>query len=190
MGLPIGIAAYAGLVLAYGLLLAVAVRRRLGRGRVHRLLEDTLLVAAVWSLGLGLVDLVPSGSWWAYVWQRVAQLGLVLLALLTAAYADAFVRRRGRPALRALLVALLVAVALGLDAASLHLPTWSPGFLPVSLGPVEAASVLLVVAWLVGHGGVPGSAPGAPCRRQGATSTGTGCGTCWPRWRPFWWAIC
>jgi signal transduction histidine kinase len=152
MGLPIGIVAYAALVVAYGLLLAVAVRRRLGRGRVHRLLEDTLLVAALWSLGLGLVDLLTSGSWWAYVWQRVAQLGLVLLALLTAAYADAFVQRRGHAGLRALLVALLVAVALGLDAASLHLPTWSPRFLPVSLGPVEAASVLLVAAWLVGTG--------------------------------------
>ncbi len=150
MWLPIGIAAYAGLVLAYGWLLSVAVRRRLGRGRVHRLLEDTLLVAAVWSLALGLLDLLTSGSWWGYVWQRLAQLGLVLLALLTAAYADAFVQRRGRGGLRVLLVGVLVAAALGLDALSLYLPSVSLPYLPLSLGPVEAATLLLVAAWFVG----------------------------------------
>ena len=150
MWLPIGIAAYAGLVLAYGWLLSVAVRRRLGRGRVHRLLEDTLLVAAVWSLALGVLDLLTSGSWWGYVWQRLAQLGLVLLALLTAAYADAYVQRRGRGGLRVLLAGLLVAAALGLDALSLYLPSVSLPYLPLSLGPVEAATLLLVAAWFVG----------------------------------------
>jgi signal transduction histidine kinase len=152
MWFPVRIAVYAGLVLAYGLLLSVAVRRRLGRGRLHRLLEDTLLVGAGWSLALGLVDLLTSGSWWAYVWQRVAQLGLVLLALLTAAYADAFVQRRGRPRLRAVLAAVPVVAALVLDAVSLYLPTVTLPYLPLSLGPVEAATLLLVAAWLVGSG--------------------------------------
>lgn len=152
MWFPIRIVVYAGLVLAHGLLLSVAVRRRLGRGRVHRLLEDALLVAAGWSLALGLLDLLTSGSWWAYIWQRVAQLGLVLLALLTAAYADAFVQRRGRPRLRAIVVGLLVVAALGLDMFSLYLPSVSVPYLSLSLGPVEAATGLLVSAWLVGSG--------------------------------------
>lgn len=152
MWLAIQIAAYASLVLAYLLLLALAVRRRLGRGRVHRLLEDTLLVAAVWTLALGLLDLLTSGSWWAYVWQRVAQLGLVVLALLTAAYVDAFVERRGHPRLRATVVAILVVAALALDAISIYLPTIAFSPLPLSLGPVEAATLLLLAAWLVGTG--------------------------------------
>lgn len=152
MGFPIRIAVYAGLVLAYGLLLSVAVRRRLGRGRVHRLLEDALLLAAGWSLALGTLDLLASGSWWAYVWQRLAQLGLVLLALLTAAYTDAFVQRRGRPRVRAVLVALLVVAALGLDIFALYLPRVSLPYLSLSLGPVEAATLLLLVAWLLGSG--------------------------------------
>jgi hypothetical protein len=152
MGVPVRIAVYAGLVLAYGLLLAVAVRRRLGRGRVHRLLEDALLLAAGWSLALGILDLLASGSWWVYVWRRVAQLGLVLLALLTAAYADAFVQRRGRPRVRAVLVGLLVVAALGLDVFALYLPRVSLPYLSLSLGPVEAATLLLLVAWLLGSG--------------------------------------
>jgi signal transduction histidine kinase len=152
MWFPVRIAVYAGLVLAYGLLLSVAVRRRLGRGRVHRLLEDALLVAAGWSLALGLLDLLTSGSWWVYVWQRVAQLGLVILSLLTAAYADAFVRRRGRPRLRAMLVALFVIAALGLDLFARSLPNVPLPYLSLSLGPVEAATLLLVVAWAVGGG--------------------------------------
>lgn len=152
MWFPIRIAVYAGLVLGYGLLLSVAVRRRLGRGRVHRLLEDTLLVAACWTLGLGLLELLTSGTWWAYVWQRVAQLGLVVLALLTAAYADAFVERRGRPRLRAVLVAILVVAALCLDAVSIYLPSVALPPLPLSFGPVEAATLLLWAAWLVGTG--------------------------------------
>jgi hypothetical protein len=152
MGFPIRIAVYAGLVLAHGLLLSVAVRRRLGRGRVHRLLEDALLLAAAWSLALGLLDVLTSGGWWAYVWQRVAQVGLVLLALLTAAYADAFVQRPGRPRLRAFLVGILVVAALGLDAASFYLPGLTFPYLSLPWGSVDVATLLLVAAWLAGTG--------------------------------------
>lgn len=152
MWLLVQIAAYASVVLAYGLLLILAVRHRLGRGGAHRLLEVTLLLAAGWILGLGVLDLSTSGSWWAYVWHRVAQLGLVLLALLTAEYADAFVQRRGHPRLRAAIVVVMVLAALALDAVSLYLPSVSLPLLPLSFGPVEAATLLLLAAWMVCSG--------------------------------------
>ena len=152
MWLPVQIAAYASIVLAYGLLFALAVRHRLGRGQVHRLLEVTLVLAAGWTLGLGLLDLMTTGSWWAYVWQRVAQLGLILLALLTARYADTFVQRRGYPRLRAAVLIVLVLIALVLDAVSLYLPSVTLPFLALSFGPVQAATTLLWAAWLVGSG--------------------------------------
>lgn len=152
MWLSIQIAAYAVIILAYGLLLTLAVRYRLGRGLALRLLQVTLFLAAAWTLGLGLLALTTTGSWWVYVWRRVAQLGLVLLALLTAEYADAFVQRRGYPYLRAGLVAALSLVALSLDAVSLYLPSVRLPFLPISFGPVQAATLLLLGAWLVGSG--------------------------------------
>ncbi|MEJ2210340.1 MAG: HAMP domain-containing sensor histidine kinase [Anaerolineae bacterium] len=152
MWLPVRIAAYTSILLAYGLLLTLAMRYRLGRGRVHRLLTVTLFVAIGWTLVLGVLDLVISGNWWAYVWHRVAQIGLVLLALLTAEFADAFVQRRGHPRLRAAIVVAMVVVALALDAVSIYLPSFRLPLLSLSFGPVEAATLLLLAAWLVGSG--------------------------------------
>jgi signal transduction histidine kinase len=150
--LIVQIAAYVSILLAYGLLLTLAVRHRLGGGRVRWLLEITLLAAAGWTLVLGVLDLLVSGGWWAYVWHRLAQLGLVLLALLTAEYADAFVQRRGYPRLRAAVVVALVVIALTLDAVSLYLPSVTLPLVFLPFGAVEAATLLLMSAWMVGTG--------------------------------------
>jgi signal transduction histidine kinase len=158
MWFPIQVAAYVSLLLAYSLLLVLAVRHRIRRGRAERLLEMALALAIAWTLGLGLLDLSMAGSWWAYVWQRVAQFGLVLLALLTAEFADAFVERQGRRWLRRLLVGLPILAALALDAASLYLPSLDLPYLPVDLGPVELAGLLLVFAWVAASASAWGTA--------------------------------
>ena len=88
----IEIAAYASLVLGYLLLIILAIRHRIGRGPAQRLLEVTLLLAVIWTTALGLLAVSAPSGWWSFIWHRVAEMGLVVLALLTAEFASIFVQ--------------------------------------------------------------------------------------------------
>jgi hypothetical protein len=104
-------------------------------------------LAAVSTLALGLLAVLTSGSWWAFVWQRTAQIGLVVLALVSAEFASAFVQRPPRYwALRPAIAMLFILAALALDI--------SPSFLEISfssmqLGQTELAGLILIAGWLV-----------------------------------------
>jgi signal transduction histidine kinase len=87
----------------------------------------------------------------------VAAVGQVLLALITAEFAAAFVERKGRlPALVALAGVLCLA-ALAVDLAPATLPRFAADFIGVrlvglSVGPVEIGSLLLLAAWMAATG--------------------------------------
>lgn len=148
MWLGVEIAVYAGLVLGYVSLLVLAIRNRMGRARAQRLLEFILVAGALWTVALALLSLFTQGYWWAWVWNRTTQLGLLLFALLTAEFAEAFADRRSRR-LRLAVVALLLAGSIVLDAwpfgrAMVLAPTaW------LRVGPTELATLLLFAAWSV-----------------------------------------
>jgi signal transduction histidine kinase len=154
MGLSGQILAYAGLVLAYGWLLVLAVRRRLVRDRSQRVLEALLTVSTLWTLGLGLLEFLGSDAWWAYAWDRTAQLGLILLAAITAEFAGAFVERTTSGWLRPALVGGLAAavMALALDLLSIYLPAWDLSLGGQPVGPAELSSLLLLMAWAIPTG--------------------------------------
>ena len=90
------LAAYVSLILGHALVLFLGIRYRIGRGRTQRLLTTILSLALIWVVALSLLGLLFTGSWWHWVWYRTAQMGLVLLALLMAGLARAFVGRIGR----------------------------------------------------------------------------------------------
>lgn len=148
----IQIGAYVSLVLGYGLLLLLAVRSRAGRERVQQGLETALLLAVLWTLSLGLLGVLTSGSWWAFVWHRTAQIGLVILALHTANFADAYMQQAPRRRLRIGIVAPLVLVAVALDAFYLRLPADIVPIPSIRLGSTQLATLLLVTAWLLVSG--------------------------------------
>jgi signal transduction histidine kinase len=152
MWFAIRIAACISLVLGYALLLPMAIRQRAGRGRVQQLLETILLLSALWTLGLCLLMLLTSGRWWSFLWHRIAQFGLVVLALLTADFADAFVQRHSRRGLRIGVVVLPCLAALALDAFSSQVPIRVAPAPFIGLGPSELATLLLAVAWLYASG--------------------------------------
>lgn len=140
-------AAYLSLFLGYALLLVLVARQQSERGRVQKTLETLLLLATLWMLALGLLAFRTAGNWWDFVWHRVAQSGLVLLALLTADFAGAFVERAGRRWLRWTVVLVLSLAAIALDA---QLFPWSLDLLPGSLfevGSTDLTTFLLIVAW-------------------------------------------
>jgi signal transduction histidine kinase len=145
----IQIAAYASLVLGYVLLLLLAIRYRLGRGRVQRLLESGLFLAAVWTCALGTMALLLPGAWWAFVWRRTAQIGLVVLALLTAEFAATFVQRPSLRRVRLGTVLPLALMALVLDILPVRLAARLP-LLGPDLG--EMAGLLWMLAWLISCG--------------------------------------
>lgn len=157
MWFAIEIAAYASLVLGYLLLILLAIRHRIGRGPAQRLLELTLLLAVIWTAALGLLAISTPGGWWSFVWHRVAELGLVVLALLTAEFAGIFVQSSSRqtsfrPWPRRVAVIILSVAAIALDNFPAHwqLPFSSP---PLSqLGPTELGTLFLVLAWLISMG--------------------------------------
>jgi signal transduction histidine kinase len=143
------IVVYGSLILGYLFLLFLAIRHRIGRGRAQRLLEAILLLTALWTASLGLLALIPSGVWWHFVWQRTAQYGLVVSALLTAELAEAFVDRPGRRWARLAAVLALLLVAAVLDVRPFRWPTNTLAWLPLRWGPTEVASLLLAGAWAV-----------------------------------------
>jgi len=149
MWVGIQIAAYASLILGYALLLVLMVRHRTGQGRAQRLLEGTLFLAALWTIALGLMALLLPGGWWAYLWHRTAQIGLVVLALLTADFADAFVERASSRWLRWSVAGLLALVAVWLDVRPLPWLVGARSVLSFRAGPSELSALLLVAAWAV-----------------------------------------
>jgi signal transduction histidine kinase len=157
MWFAIEIAAYASLVLGYLLLMLLAVRQRIGRGPAQRLLELTLLLAVVWTTVLGMLAVFAPGGWWSFVWHRVAEMGLVVLALLTAEFTGIFVQSSSRqtsfrPWPRRIAVIVLAMAAIGLD----NLPARGQFEIPIPpffrLGPTELGTLLLVSAWLISMG--------------------------------------
>jgi signal transduction histidine kinase len=146
--------AYAGLVLANGWLLVMAVRLRLMRNRSQRLLEALLGMAALWTLALGLLEFMGPVGWWTYAWDRTSQLGLILLAAITAEFAGAFVERATSGWLRPALVGGLAAavLALGLDVLSVYLPGWDLSLGGQPIGLAELSTILLLMAWAIPTG--------------------------------------
>jgi signal transduction histidine kinase len=146
------IAAYASLILGYALLSLLVTRRRVGSGAAHRLFEIALLLAGVGVIGLGSMAFFPSGAWDRYVWSRWAQAVLVLLALLTAEFADAFVQRPARRWLWRGIVALPVLAAVALD--SLPIPWAALGrrMIALPIDGTELAALCLALAWGIATG--------------------------------------
>lgn len=148
MGFGVEIAAYVSLFLGYLLLLLLVVRRRDGRGRAQRLLEATLILAAVWTLPLSLLALLTSGPWWGFVWHRAAQLGLVALAVLTLELAYAFLQRTSHRWPWLGIAILFSVLAIGLDFLPIDLPLDLRLTPFLHLGRTELASLLLALAWV------------------------------------------
>ena len=142
------IATYVSLMLGHVSLLVLTIRNRIGRGRALGLLEFILLVGALWTVSLAFLALFTDGAWWSYVWQRTTQLGLVLLALLTAEFTAAFVGNEGRR--RGLvIVAVFLAAFVVLDIWPFGEVTVLSPFPGLRIGPTEMATVLLFLTWCV-----------------------------------------
>jgi signal transduction histidine kinase len=169
MRIELQLAAYVSLILGHALVLFLGIRYRVGRGRTQRLLTTILSLALLWMVALSLLALLFTGRWWHWVWYRTAQVGLVLLALLTAELARAFVGRRmgWRWPLWALGGALSVA-AFVLDSQFFtSLGNLSP--LPsVKLDSIQLATLLLIAAWAIAAGGAWWTAVAALRRAKGA----------------------
>jgi len=135
---------YAGLLLGYTLLLIGVLSYRGGQKEIRLLLRIVAAMAGVWTLALGLVAILTSGSWWGFIWQRTAQIGLVLLALASAEFATVFVQRpiRRWPVAVA---AASIAAALALDISPYFL---SLSLSSVQLGQMELAGLILMAGWL------------------------------------------
>jgi signal transduction histidine kinase len=147
MWFRVQIAAYVSLILGYGLVLLLAVRRRLGHGRAQRWLEVTLSLAGLWVLLLGALATFLSGTWRGFLWARAAHMGLVILAILTAEFAAAYVRRSGRRWPWLVLGSLPLLAAIVLDLFPVPLPaSLFPG---VSMAEQRAAlaGLILLLAW-------------------------------------------
>jgi hypothetical protein len=142
MWLYVQIAAYAGLVLGYGLLLLLAARYRNGYGRGGRSLRWLVGLTALWALGFGLLALLTAGAWWSFVERRTAQIGLVILAVLAAEFADAFMRHPSGWRYRGALALPLALAALAVDILPLQ---------PLFFGQTEIdlGGLLWVLAWLL-----------------------------------------
>jgi signal transduction histidine kinase len=152
MRIEVQMAAYASLILGHTLVLVLSIKYRVGRGRTRRLLTTILSLALLWIVALGMLAFLFSGRWWDWVWYRTAQVGLVLLALLTAELARAFVGRGGwRWPLWALGGVLSVA-AFALDARLFSsLDNVSP-LASIIVGPTELATLLFIAAWAIAAG--------------------------------------
>lgn len=148
MWLRIQIAAYASLVLGYALLWFLALRDRNGRGRAQFLLESSLVLAALWTLLLGITTIVVPSGWWAFAGLRMIQIGLVILALVTTEFVDAFVQRASRRGVRLGMVMLLSLAGAVLDA----LPTRLLANTQLAEGRTELAGLLWTFAWLSASG--------------------------------------
>ena len=162
------LAAYASLILGHALVLVLGIRHRVGRGHMQRFLTAVLSLTLLWIVALGALAFLFTGRWWDWVWYRTMQVGLVLLAVLTAELARSFVGRGGwRWPLWALGAALTLAAFLLDSRIFAGLGSVSP--LPsLILGPMELASMLLTAAWAIAAGSGLWTALAALRRVKGA----------------------
>lgn len=148
MRTEIQIATYAGLIFGYALVLTAGIRYRIGRGRAQQLLTIILSASLLWAVALAMLALLVTGRWWAWVWQRTAQTGLVLLALLMADLSEVFVGHAGKRLPRWVLAGLLPLAAFAFDSWFFaEMGDLSP-VAGIVLGHTELASLLFVVAWI------------------------------------------
>jgi signal transduction histidine kinase len=162
------IAAYASLIFGYAVALVLGIRYRVGRGRTQRLLAAVLSLALLWLVALAMLALLFEGRWWVWVWYRTAQMGLVLMGLLTADLAQAYVGREGRRWPRWVLAGILSVVAFVVDS---WLFSWLGNLSPVAyvvFGPTELATLLLILAWAVPMASASWSAVTALRRARGS----------------------
>lgn len=149
MWLQVQVAIYASLVSGYALLLFLGIRYRVGRTGAQRYLTVVLSLALALILALAVLDLLFDGRWWAWVWYRTAQVGLVLLLLLTADMTGVFLGRIDWRWPRWVLAGTLSLAAFVVDS---WLLAWLGDLSPLAfivLGPMELASLLLALAWAV-----------------------------------------
>jgi signal transduction histidine kinase len=149
MWVAIRYGAYVSLVLGYGLLMLLLIRQRDGRGQAQRYLEIIILLAATWTLALGVLASLPRGWSWPFLWHRIAQIGLIVLAFLTADFADAFVQRPPRRWGRLGTVGALSLLAVGLDLFTSALPIDVQLTPSIHIGPTQLATSSLAIAWLI-----------------------------------------
>jgi signal transduction histidine kinase len=164
----IQVVAYLSLIVGHAMLLLLVVRHRPRTRQVQHLLEADLFLAMLWVIGLGGIAVFSSGAWSRFLWYRTAQIGLVILALLTAEFANAFVRRSDRRWLWRGFVTLPVLSAITLDT----LPGPWLGLLrnvfPASVQRTDVATVLLVAAWGISMARAWGISTGALRRATGS----------------------
>jgi signal transduction histidine kinase len=106
-------------------------------------------LALLWIVALAMLALLFTGRWWAWVWYRTAQVGLVLMGVLTAELAHAYVGRDGRRWPGWVLVGILSVAAFVVDS---WLFWWLGDLSPVAyvvFGRTELGTLLLIVAWAV-----------------------------------------
>ena len=162
------VAAYASLILGHASVLLLAIRHRVGRGRTQKLLTAVLSLTLPWIVALGALAFFFQGRWWDWVWYRTVQVGLVVLALLTAELARSFVGRGGwRWPLWALGAALTAAAFVFDSWFFASLGNLSP-LASITLGPTELAALLLIVAWALASGSGLWTALAALRRAKGA----------------------
>jgi len=156
MSTGVQIATYASLIFGYAVVLVLGIRYRVGRGPTQRLLTAVLSLALLWMVALAMLSLLFAGNWWDWAWYRTAQVGLVLLGLLTAELAQAYVGHDGRRWPRWASAGLLTVAAFAVDSWLFRGPG---GVLPqltitlepseLTLGPTQLATLLLILAWAV-----------------------------------------
>jgi signal transduction histidine kinase len=143
----VDVESYAGLLLGYALLVVVAWRYTGRKERIRQPLGMAAALAAAWILAQGLLATLTSGSWWAFIWQRTAQIGLVILALVGAEFAAAFVQRTARhQALRPAIAMVFILAALILDVSPSFV---SLSFSAIRLEQMELAGLILDAGWLL-----------------------------------------
>ena len=156
MSTGVQIATYTSLILGYAVVLVLGIRYRVGRGPTQRLLTAVLSLALLWIVALAMLSLLFAGNWWDWVWYRTAQVGLVLLGLLTAELAQAYVGQSGRRWPRWVLAGLLTVAAFVVDSWLFRGPGGGSPQLTITLeptelvlGPTQLATLLLILAWAV-----------------------------------------
>ncbi len=142
-------AVFVGLISGYLLLLILAIRHRVGRGRLQHLLETQLILALVWTAVLSLLTMPAWRGWWAFIRYRTAQIGLVVLAWLAAEFTAAFVGCVPRRWFHLAVTILLVAAAGALDLWPIPIPAHLVPGLFSRVGPTGWGSLFLTGAWLL-----------------------------------------
>ncbi len=141
------LAVYTGLGIGYLVLLVLVARRRNGRDAARRWLATNLTLGLLWTLSLGLLAALATDNWWDWAWHRTAQIGLVVLALTTAEFSDAFAELPPLRLFRLGLVGLLALVAAALDILPPYLPVEDRVLPYLPGGYIGLATLFWALAW-------------------------------------------